>query len=209
MADSRSRRVSLSFPPATTPLVPIPFSPLLSHFTIRPYPTVIPASSDGDDLWGSRRLRAALAHFYTSFFHPARPVDSSHLIVGAGCSAILDQLFHVLLDPGEGILLSKPYYSGFDRDLRPRSGAVLVGVPLDEGGRGGEGSVEERFGKALKEQREKGVKVKAMIVCNPQNPRGFTCASGRRNIELKRGGCGRGGMGVVGREGSGGERSAR
>lgn len=130
---------------------------------------------DGDDLWGSRRLRAALATFYTNFFNPSVPVDSSQLIVGAGCSAILDQLFHVLLDPGEGILLSKPYYSGFDRDLRPRSGAVLVGVPLDDEGAGGEGSVEKRFGKALRESREAGIKVRAMIICNPQNPRAFTC----------------------------------
>lgn len=50
-----------------------------------------------------------------------------------------------------------------------------MGVPLDEDGCGGEGDVDARFGKALRETREKGVRVRAMIICNPQNPRGFTC----------------------------------
>lgn len=48
---------------------------------------------------------------------------------GVGVSAILDHLFHTILDAGDGVLILNPYYAGFDRDLvGGRSGVKLVGV---------------------------------------------------------------------------------
>lgn len=94
-----------------------------------------------------------------SKFKSSTVLKPSDIITGNGCSALLDQLFHVLLDAGEGALLSKPYYSGFDRDLMPRSGTVLVGVPLEEEEEQ-EGDIERRFGRALRESEAKCVKVR-------------------------------------------------
>lgn len=144
----------------------------------------IPDLSYGDHLWGSRRLMDALAGFYNacvphsaqlaptclaelsplvvySKFKSSTVLKPSDIITGNGCSALLDQLFHVLLDAGEGALLSTPYYSGFDRDLKPRSGTVLVGVPLEEEGEQ-EGDIERRFGRALRESEDKCVKVRSL-----------------------------------------------
>lgn len=146
--------------------------------------------------------RPVSLNFFLSFsayskFNSSTVLKPSDIITGNGCSALLDQLFHVLLDEGEGALLSKPYYSGFDRDLKPRSGTVLVGVPLEEEGEQ-EGDIEKRFGRALRESEAKCVKVRslhpldfkstldadlvcylrsqirAMIICNPTNPLGKT-----------------------------------
>lgn len=115
--------------------------------------------SYGDHLWGSRRLMAALAAFYTSHFYPVEPIRPQDILTANGCSALLDQLFHVLLDQGEGVLLSQVTYAGFARDLRPRSGTVLVGVPLAGEEGDDEGDVDARFGQSLRESEANGVKV--------------------------------------------------
>ena len=93
---------------------------------------------------------------------------------GVGVSAILDHLFHTILDAGDGVLILNPYYAGFDRDLvGVRSGVKLVGV--DWAGYGdqiecqnedevrdewaGDGGLEEAFEKALQNARADGVDV--------------------------------------------------
>jgi hypothetical protein len=93
---------------------------------------------------------------------------------GVGVSAILDHLFHTILDAGDGVLILNPYYAGFDRDLvGGRSGVKLVGV--DWAGYGdqtecqnedevqdewaGDGGLEEAFEKALQNARADGVDV--------------------------------------------------
>jgi hypothetical protein len=88
------------------------------------------------------------------------------LIIGVGVSALLDQLFHAILDEQDGVLLLSPYYAGFDRDLVVgRSKVSLIGVecPLSEGsedrwdGRGGLGEV---FEKAYQDAKGRGVNVR-------------------------------------------------
>ncbi|KAH8085861.1 pyridoxal phosphate-dependent transferase [Filobasidium floriforme] len=143
----------------------------------------------GDNLWGSRRLNEALAGFLNRYFNPAVNVDPEHIITGVGVSAILDHLFHTLLDAGDGVLILNPYYAGFDRDLvGGRSGVKLVGVDWagykdqiecqnedevqDEWA--GDGGLEEAFEKALQNARADGVDVRAILICNPHNPLGIT-----------------------------------
>lgn len=94
---------------------------------------------------------------------------------GVGVSAILDHLFHTLLDAGDGVLILNPYYAGFDRDLvGGRSGVKLVGVDWAAYGDqtecqnedeevqdewAGDGGLEEAFEKALQNARADGVDV--------------------------------------------------
>jgi hypothetical protein len=91
----------------------------------------------------------------------------------------MNNLLDVLLDPGDGILISAPYYLGFDAmcmfrlapasaktDVRwigtKRNGGVLVGVPMDIGEDGweAEGDVEGRMERAWEECRAKGIPVR-------------------------------------------------
>lgn len=134
----------------------------------------------GDNLWGSKRLHKALAGFFNRYFDPAERVEPDHMISGVGVSALLDQLFHAILDEQDGVLLLSPYYAGFDRDLVVgRSKVNLIGVecPLSEGsedrwdGRGGLGEV---FEKAYQDAKGRGVNVRAVLITNPHNPLGTT-----------------------------------
>ncbi|OCF34966.1 hypothetical protein I316_03513 [Kwoniella heveanensis BCC8398] len=130
--------------------------------------------SYGDSLWGSRRINRALAGLYNDYFTPAETVKPEHIITGVGCSAVLDQLFYTLMDEGEAILLAAPYYTGFDRDLigRGRVRLIPVHVPTGDGAFGPESL--KSFEDKLEEVTKEGITVRAVIVCNPQNPLGRT-----------------------------------
>ncbi|RSH90670.1 hypothetical protein EHS25_001275 [Saitozyma podzolica] len=140
--------------------------------------------SYGDNLWGSRRINRALSGFYNRYFNPAVEVQPDHIICGNGCSAgttptlpplfLLDQLFFTLLDEGDAILLAAPYYTGFDRDLIGRARVKLVPVHVPEGDAGFSPGCMEAFEQTLKETEAKGTRVRAVILCNPQNPLGRT-----------------------------------
>ncbi|ODO01973.1 hypothetical protein L198_02704 [Cryptococcus wingfieldii CBS 7118] len=127
--------------------------------------------SYGDSLWGSRRINKALSGFLNDYFHPVMEIKPDHLITGVGCSAVLDQLFYTLLDEGDAILVAAPYYTGFDRDLISRGKVKLIPIyiPIEktftpEG--------LELFEAKYEELKKEGTRVRAVIVCNPQNPMG-------------------------------------
>ena len=47
-------------------------------------------------------------------------IDPAHLIVQTGCGAILNNMFMLMCEPGDGILVPAPYYPGFDSDMKVR-----------------------------------------------------------------------------------------
>ena len=52
-------------------------------------------------------------------------VDPDHLLLAAGCGALLDLYFHAVAGPGDGVLIPAPYYLAFDSDLRVSDAASL------------------------------------------------------------------------------------
>jgi hypothetical protein len=100
-------------------------------------------------------------------FHPHVPLVHSDIIPGNGIYSVTNQLFHVLLDPAEAVLISSPYYVGFDTMITKRTQGLVIGVPLqdtDDRGILEEGDVECRFGAALNEAREAGLTVSARLM---------------------------------------------
>ncbi|WVW81724.1 hypothetical protein I302_103720 [Kwoniella bestiolae CBS 10118] len=130
--------------------------------------------SYGDSLWGSRRINRALSGLFNDYFNPAETVKPEHIITGVGCSAVLDQLFYTLMDEGEAILLAAPYYTGFDRDLIGRGRVRLIPVHVPIGEAAFEPDCLKMFEDKLKEVESQGIRVRAVISCNPQNPLGRT-----------------------------------
>lgn len=81
-------------------------------------------------MFASQRLTKALVKMYTqyvalscvmshahcprSYLHPHHPLEASHIAAGSGVYSTLNHLLHALINPGEGILISAPYYLGFD-----------------------------------------------------------------------------------------------
>lgn len=129
----------------------------------------------GTSLFGSHRLfRALCLHYNSKAFSPVRPVLPEHFITAPGCGPLLDQIFEHIADPGEGVLIAAPYYNGFDADLSCRS--AVKGIPVysntDDGTRSHnfEGKTALRgFEETLQKQEKP---IKAVIVCNPNNPVG-------------------------------------
>lgn len=89
----------------------------------------------------------------------------------SGAAACVDVASFVTCDHGEAVLIARPIYTGFPGDVHLHSRNQLVPVSLKGVDPMGTETIE-RYEKVLKEQAAKGVKVGAMILCNPHNPLG-------------------------------------
>ncbi|PYH47051.1 putative aminotransferase [Aspergillus saccharolyticus JOP 1030-1] len=121
---------------------------------------------------GSVRLRRAMAGFLNRNFHPAVPVQDDQLIVTNGVSPAIEHISWTFTDPGEGILLGRPFYGTFVPDLSLRFGACVVQVAFDDCDPFSLGAVDKYEQALLQFQRETGRKVKALMLCHPHNPLG-------------------------------------
>ncbi|KAL9079003.1 MAG: hypothetical protein Q9157_002102 [Trypethelium eluteriae] len=149
--------------------------------------------SQGQDLnaihiGGPLSTRTALAQLLNSYFDPAYPVAPEHVVLSAGGSAALDALIEQICDPGDAILLETPYWSGLDICLS-KNEVKVVKVRTD-----GDAKLEREktldpynrcnieqeqtkslmiaYETALRLSREAGMKIRALLCCNPTNPIG-------------------------------------
>jgi aspartate/methionine/tyrosine aminotransferase len=89
----------------------------------------VPASVLGYDMMsGNPRFRGRLAAFMGRTFL-GRTFDAQQLVVVAGAGAVLEMLYYTICDPGDGVLIPTPSYSGFWPDLETRD--ELTVVPVD------------------------------------------------------------------------------
>lgn len=77
--------------------------------------------SYGDSFSGSRRLRGAMASFITRHFRPARPLLAPHIAITSGVGPGVEALSFTLCNPGNGILLGRPFYRGFPASMSSRA----------------------------------------------------------------------------------------
>ena len=85
---------------------------------------------------------------------------------------MIDLLVSCLADAGDGILVAKPFYNGFSASFECRNEVIPVGVELVEGSEAGLCAIGA-FEKALLESERNGVQIRAIMLCNPNNPLGF------------------------------------
>ncbi|GMN35921.1 hypothetical protein TIFTF001_005618 [Ficus carica] len=98
--------------------------------------------------------------------------DANKLVLTAGSTSANETLMFCLADPGDAFLLPVPYYPGFDRDLKWRTGVEIVPIQCrsSNGFRITSSALEEAYLQA----QDKGLKVKGVLVTNPSNPLGTT-----------------------------------
>jgi 1-aminocyclopropane-1-carboxylate synthase len=79
---------------------------------------------------GISSLRKSLATLMTETFLEGHPIDAASICVSSACSGILDNLFYLLGDEGQGVMIPAPYYPSFDNDLevRARLSVYFTGV---------------------------------------------------------------------------------
>jgi aspartate/methionine/tyrosine aminotransferase len=134
---------------------------------------------------GSIRLRRAMCQFLNQHLNPFTPLDPDHLVVTNGVSSAIEHISWAFTDPGEGILLGRPYYGTFIMDMSMRFGASVVPVNFDEIDPLSTQSVA-KYEKALLDfQQKTGKRVRALMLCHPHNPLG-RCYSRKTLIEIMR-----------------------
>lgn len=127
---------------------------------------VSPASIAYGDTTGSLELREQVASFGSRHIW-GRPVDADEVVLFAGAGAILEMLFFVLADPGEGILVPTPSYAFYWADLETRDGLAIVPVHTSS-------SDDFRLTPELLEAAAStsDVPITALLLTNPANPTG-------------------------------------
>ncbi|XP_021285078.1 1-aminocyclopropane-1-carboxylate synthase 3 [Herrania umbratica] len=98
--------------------------------------------------------------------------DPKNLVLAAGATSANETLIFCLANRGEALLLPTPYYPGFDRDLKWRTGVEIVPVHCSSsnGFRITRLALEEAYERAQKLH----LKVKGVLITNPSNPLGTT-----------------------------------
>jgi hypothetical protein len=76
----------------------------------------------GDGFMGSHNLRSVTASFLNQRFSPISPVLPHHVAVTSGVGPALEICAFSLCDPGDGILLGRPFSGSLPSDLALRAG---------------------------------------------------------------------------------------
>lgn len=71
---------------------------------------------------GRESLRVAIASYLQRLLGLSKKMETSNLIVGAGCNAVLENLCFCLTQPGDAVMIPTPYYAAFEFDLVARAG---------------------------------------------------------------------------------------
>jgi 1-aminocyclopropane-1-carboxylate synthase len=69
----------------------------------------------GEGPGGSSRLRTHLAAMVNQYFNVpiSQPVEKEHIVTTSGVYSAMEQISWAVGNPGDGILVGRPYYGGF------------------------------------------------------------------------------------------------
>uniref|UniRef100_A0A0D9WDN6 Aminotransferase class I/classII large domain-containing protein n=1 Tax=Leersia perrieri TaxID=77586 RepID=A0A0D9WDN6_9ORYZ len=124
------------------------------------------------DYHGMKSFRKAMASFMETIRGGKAKFDPDHIVLTAGATAANELLTFIIADPGDALLVPTPYYPGFDRDLRWRTGVNIVPVRCDSanGFRLTAGALQAAYDVAV----AAGTRVRGVLITNPSNPLGVT-----------------------------------
>ncbi|TFB00215.1 1-aminocyclopropane-1-carboxylate synthase-like protein [Trichoderma ghanense] len=121
------------------------------------------------DFW--QRGRSAIATFLTKHLRAVNPIKPEHVALASGCTSAVEHLAWAFADPGDLILLGRPYYGAFPWDATIRTGARLGYVDFGDDDPLGSTCVKKYEDRIL-EAKANGEKVSALLLCHPHNPLG-------------------------------------
>ncbi|KAJ9564312.1 hypothetical protein OSB04_000278 [Centaurea solstitialis] len=127
------------------------------------------------DYHGLPAFKNALVRFMSEIRGNTVTFDPNNLVLTAGATSANETLMFCLANPGDAFLIPTPYYPGFDRDLKWRTGAEIVPIQCTSlnGFRITKSALEE----AYKQAEKQNLKVKGVLVTNPSNPLGTSLSS--------------------------------
>uniref|UniRef100_A0A0E0JF42 Aminotransferase class I/classII large domain-containing protein n=1 Tax=Oryza punctata TaxID=4537 RepID=A0A0E0JF42_ORYPU len=124
------------------------------------------------DYHGLKSFRKAMASFMEKIRGGKARFDPDRIVLTAGATAANELLTFILANPGDALLIPTPYYPGFDRDLRWRTGVNIVPVRCDSAN--GFQVTVTALQAAYDEAAAAGMRVRAVLITNPSNPLGTT-----------------------------------
>ncbi|KAF4237951.1 hypothetical protein CNMCM6457_000428 [Aspergillus fumigatiaffinis] len=130
--------------------------------------------SYADGMGGDAELLQAASDFFNRVFTAHSRVEPAHVVVGAGCSSLLENLLYDICEPGEGVLIEAPFWGGFETSfvLRSNVKAVHVTPPSDSESEDLDNLMSAYIDGYERALREAPCRIKAILVCNPHNPCG-------------------------------------
>ncbi|CAN1254069.1 1-aminocyclopropane-1-carboxylate synthase [Linum perenne] len=122
------------------------------------------------DYHGLPLFRNAVAKFMGKVRGDKVKFDPDRIVMAGGATGAHETVAFCLADPGEAFLVPTPYYPGFDRDLRWRTGVQLVPVECDSSNNF-KLRIED-LESAYEMAKLNNVRVKGLLLTNPSNPLG-------------------------------------
>ncbi|KAJ4962510.1 hypothetical protein NE237_022449 [Protea cynaroides] len=132
------------------------------------------------DYHGLPAFKNAMVEFMAEIRGNKVSFDPKKLVLAAGATSANETLMFCLAEPGEAFLLPTPYYPGFDRDLKWRTGVEIV--PIHCSSSNSFQITQSALEEAYKQAQKNNLKVKGVLITNPSNPLGTTIT--REEINL-------------------------
>ncbi|KAF8410269.1 hypothetical protein HHK36_002794 [Tetracentron sinense] len=132
------------------------------------------------DYNGLPSFKNALVEFMAEIRGNKVRFDPNNLVLTAGATSANETLMFCLADPGEAFLLPTPYYPGFDRDLKWRTGVEIV--PIHCSSSNGFQITGSALEEAYQQAQKRNLKVKGVLITNPSNPLGTTMSRDELNL---------------------------
>ncbi|MCD9644691.1 acetyl-CoA synthetase [Datura stramonium] len=122
------------------------------------------------DYHGLPEFRKAVSRFMEKVRGDRVTFDPERIVMSGGATGAHETLAFCLADPGDAFLVPTPYYPGFDRDLRWRTGVQLFPVVCESCNNFK--VTKEALEDAYEKAQESKIKVKGLLINNPSNPLG-------------------------------------
>ncbi|WOH10215.1 hypothetical protein DCAR_0729680 [Daucus carota subsp. sativus] len=132
------------------------------------------------DYHGLPAFKNALVDFMSEIRGNKVKFNPDNLVLTAGATSANETLMFCLAEPGDAFLLPTPYYPGFDRDLKWRTGVEIV--PIQCTSSNGFRITESALEQAYKQAHKLNLRVKGVLVTNPSNPLGTTLSLYELNL---------------------------